>query len=94
VAHQGEKAGDGKSFIAVTEDLEVDCVPIIEVREEGDQGVYGYHDEDADDVLLFPWFEVMRGMPPYHEQGNGYSYCAKRSRYDEAQMVESEPALP
>jgi hypothetical protein len=45
-------------------------------------------------LLLFPWFEVMRGMPPYHEQGNGYSYCAKRSRYDEAQMVESEPALP
>ena len=51
-AHEGEEAGDGEGLVAVAQDLPVDGVAVVDVRDEGDDGVYGEHEEDADDVFL------------------------------------------
>ena len=50
VTEQVEEAGDGERLVAVAQDVEVDAVFVEEVGEEGDDGVDGDHEEDADDT--------------------------------------------
>ena len=50
VTEQVEETSDGESLVAVAQDVEVDAVFVEEVGEEGDDGVDGDHEEDADDA--------------------------------------------
>lgn len=40
------------------------------VRNEGDDGVHGYHEEDPNNVFLFPWLGVVRRMLEDEEEGD------------------------
>jgi|SRR5690242_8306978 len=44
VAHESEEAGNGEGLVAVSQDLEVDCLLVVQVAQEGNHGVDGYHD--------------------------------------------------
>ena len=55
-AHQAEERGDRECLVTVPNDLKVDAVLVVVDREEGDGGVDRDHEEDANDVFLFPWF--------------------------------------
>lgn len=50
VAHEREEAGNGEGFIAVSQNLEVYGFLVIEVAEEGDDGVNRDHDENSNDA--------------------------------------------
>ena len=50
VAHEREEGRDGKGLVAVGQNLEVDGVPVEAQREPRRRGIYGYHEEDADDA--------------------------------------------
>lgn len=50
MAHQGEEAGDCKCLVAVAENLKVDGIVVVKVAEERDDGIDGYHEQDADDT--------------------------------------------
>ena len=50
MAHEREEASNGKCFITVSQDLEVDGLLVVEVAEEGDDSVDGDHDEDSDNA--------------------------------------------
>lgn len=56
--------------------------------EEGDGGVYGDHEENADDVLLFPWFQVPGGMNRYQDEGDDEGDYGENSRDPETKGVE------
>ena len=56
IAEQSEEASDGESFITIAEDLPVDCMPEVEVGDEGDDGIDGNHSEDTNDMFLLPRF--------------------------------------
>lgn len=43
MAHQGEETGNGESFVAVANDLEVGVVMVVVDRKHGNSGIYGYH---------------------------------------------------
>jgi hypothetical protein len=51
MTHESEEAGNGKSLVAVSQDLEVHGFLVVEIAEEGDNGVYGDHDENSDDAV-------------------------------------------
>ena len=79
MTHESEKAGNGKSLVAVTQDFEVYGFLVVKVAEEGDNGVDGDHDKDSDDTVslsadmwncgcanilfLLIRLQVVRGMP-------------------------------
>lgn len=64
MAHEGEKAGDGKGFVAITYDFEVNGMTVVEVGEEGDGGVYRYHKQDTNNtVVLLLDIVSERGLP-------------------------------
>lgn len=50
VAQEGEETGDCEGLVAVPDDFEVDRVPVEEVGQERNAGVYGDHEEDSDDT--------------------------------------------
>jgi hypothetical protein len=50
IADEGEEGGDGEGFVAVAQDFEVDGVAVVEVGEEGDGGVDGDHEQNADNA--------------------------------------------
>lgn len=51
VAHKREKAGNRKSLVAVSQYLKVYGLLIVEVAEEGYNGVDGNHYKNADDAI-------------------------------------------
>lgn len=50
VTHEGEEGGDTEGFVTVTEDLEVDGIVVEENTEPGDEGIDGYHEQNANDT--------------------------------------------
>lgn len=50
VAEKREEGGDGKSFVAVAENAEIDVFLIVKSSEPCDEGIDGDHEEDADDT--------------------------------------------
>lgn len=50
MAQQGKEGGDSKSLIAVAEDFEIDAMSVVSVREPGDGGINGNHEENADNA--------------------------------------------
>lgn len=50
VTHEGEEGGDTEGFVTVTEDLEVDGIVVEENAEPGDEGIDGYHEQNANDT--------------------------------------------
>jgi len=52
MAHECEEASNCKSLIAVSEKLKVYGVFVVEVAEEGNDGVDGYHNEDANNTRM------------------------------------------
>ena len=50
VAHECKEAGNGESFIAVSQNLEVNGFLVIEIAEKRDNGVDGNHDKDTYDA--------------------------------------------
>lgn len=65
MAHEGEEGRDGKGFVAVADDLEVDGMPVVPDTEEGRGRVDGNHEQDADNVLLFSRLGVVDRMSPH-----------------------------
>ena len=51
MTEQVEETSDGESLVAIAQDIEVDAVFVEKVGEEGDDGVDGDHEEDADDAV-------------------------------------------
>lgn len=51
MTHESEKAGNGKSLVAVSQDFEVHGFLVVEVAEEGDNGVDGDHDKNSNDAV-------------------------------------------
>jgi hypothetical protein len=51
MTHESKEAGNGKSLVAVSQDFEVYGFLVVEVAEEGDNGVDGDHDKDSDDAV-------------------------------------------
>lgn len=51
MAQEGEETGDCKGFIAVTNDIEVNGMKVKEVRQKGNDGIDGDHEEDTDDTV-------------------------------------------
>ena len=92
VAEQGEEGRYREGFVAIAYDLEVYRVPVEPEREEGRRGVYGHHEEDADDVFLFPRFRVMCRV--HHDEVDGHDYRdeARAGGYDESELVEGQGA--
>ena len=70
LAHQREETGDSEGLVAVPQNLPVDGVPVVLVRDEGDDGVDGEHEEDADDVFLLAGVGVVHGVQ--EDEGAGY----------------------
>ena len=93
MAHEGEEASDGKSLVAVAQNLPVDGVTVEDVRDEGYDGVDGDHEEDADNVLLLPRLRVVCGMLHHEDEGDYGRDGGKGGGEEEAKVVESE-ALP
>lgn len=52
VAHKGEEAGNGEGLVAVSQHFKVDGLFVVQIAEEGNDGVDGDHDEDSDDAVL------------------------------------------
>jgi len=52
-AHEGKETRNRKGFPAIAKHIVVDCFCVVDVRQKGDDGVDGNHEEDADDVALF-----------------------------------------
>lgn len=50
VAQKGEEAGNCESLVAVSSELKVYGVMVIKVTEERNNGIYRYHDQNADDT--------------------------------------------
>jgi hypothetical protein len=106
MAHECEEAGDCKSFVAVSEKLEVYGVMVIEVAQEGNDGVNGYHNEDANDTMLMSqrWkliryryilllligLQVMGCMPQDQEASHNQCDCTEGCGEYKAKMMESE----
>ena len=59
-AKQTEEGGNGKGFVTISNDFEVDAVVVVVVRKEGNGSVDRDHEEDSNDVPLLPWFQIMR----------------------------------
>jgi hypothetical protein len=51
MTHESEEARNGESLVAVSQDFEVYGFFVVEVAEEGDNGVNGDHDKDSDDAV-------------------------------------------
>lgn len=47
-----EEGGDHNGFVAVSSELEVERLVVVDVGKKGGDGVDGDHEEDADDVAL------------------------------------------
>lgn len=72
LAHEGEEAGDGEGFVAVSRDLKVDCMLVVEVAQKRHRRVYWDHKQDADDVFLLAGDEVVGCM--LEDEVEGYEY--------------------
>lgn len=59
MAEQGKEGGDRKCFVAIGYDFKVDRMPVPPEGKEGGDCVYGYHEQNADDMPLLPWLRVM-----------------------------------
>lgn len=92
MAHEGKKGRDGKGFITVAENLEVDGMPVVPYAEEGRGRVDGNHEQDADNVFLFSRLGVVGCVPPHQveagEDGDGGAPASN----DQGQLMESEGA--
>lgn len=62
IAHQRKEARNRECFPAVPQNVKVDGFGVEVVAEEGDGGVDGDHEEDADDVALFGGEGVVAGV--------------------------------
>lgn len=93
VAHESEKAGNGKGLVAVAHDLPVDCVAIVVVGQERDEGVDGNHEEDADNVLLFPGPRVVERVSEDEVHGDDNGNTARDGGYEESDVVEGDLAI-
>ena len=65
LAHEREETRNRESLVAVSQHLEVDCVPVIQDAEEGHRRVNWDHKQDADDVLLLAGHEVVGRVAIY-----------------------------
>lgn len=88
MAEEGEEARNGEGLVAVAQDFKVDGVAVVEVGEEGDGGVDGHHQQDADDVFLLPWPEVVRGVAKDEVEGYEEREAAEDCGKEEAEVVE------
>lgn len=61
MAHEGEEGGDGKGFVTVAEDLEVDPVLVEGDAQPCHKRVDGDHEQDSDDAAT-----AKEGQRCYH----------------------------
>lgn len=86
-AKEGEEGGDGERFVTVADDFKVDTVVVIVEGEEGNGGVDGDHEQNANDVSLFPRFEIMGGMHEDEEEGDEDGDEGKGSGQPQAEVM-------
>jgi len=68
---QRKEGADRKRLVTIPQSFEIDRMTIVVEGEEGDDGVDGDHEEDADDVSLFPGARVVEGMLEDEVEGYG-----------------------
>lgn len=71
-AHQTEEGGDGKGFVAVSQDFVVGTVSVEDDGEEGDEGVNGDHKEDAYYMALFFRTRISNRMHEHEGEGDNH----------------------
>lgn len=52
MTQQGKETGNGEGFVTISDHFKVDGMPVEGIRQEGDGGVDGYHEENPDDTML------------------------------------------
>lgn len=70
MAHECEETGNGEGFVAVAQDLEVYGFVVVEVTQERDDGVYGYHEQNSDDATILSMVPFVFG------KGTTYCFCS------------------
>lgn len=61
---------------------------IVNVGDQRDDGVNGYHEQDSDNVFLLPRFRVMAGMLEHEQAGDYGCNGGEYGDYGEAEVVE------
>lgn len=88
-AEQAEEGRDRKCLVTITNHFKVDAVAVVVDGKEGDGGVHRDHEEDTDDVPLLPWFQIVRGVHEYEQEGDQDGDDGEYCPDPEPQTVES-----
>ena len=87
-AHKTEEGSNCESLIAVSNDLEVDAVLVVQVGEERHGRVDGDHKQDPYYMALFVGSKVMCCVHENEEEGHCNGNESKDGRQPESQPVE------
>jgi hypothetical protein len=90
MAQQGKEGCYSERFIAVPQHLPINCVIVELVGYQGDDGVHGYHEQDADNVLLLPRARVVSCVEEHEGEGNEGRDDGENGCQEEPKVVEGE----
>ena len=93
LAHEGEEAGDGKRLVAVSQDLEVDGMPVVDDAEKGHRRIHRNHKQDTDDVSLLVGHEVMSCVAEDEVERYQYGDETEYRAETDAETVEGDVAV-
>lgn len=93
LAHESEEAGDGKRLVAVSHDLEVDGMLVVDDAEKRDHRVDRDHKQDTDDVSLLIGHEVVGGVAEDEVEGYQDGNKAEYRAEADSEAVEGNGAV-
>lgn len=62
---QCEEGTDSKSLVAIPQHVKINCMAIVGIAQETDDGIDGNHEQNSDNVFLFARYQVMCRVSPY-----------------------------